>query len=482
MVALVVALAAAASSCSVNPVTGKRELTLITEAQELQMGKQAAEEVAQTIGLYDSPAAQRYVSELGKRLAAQSERPDLPWSFQVVDDPVVNAFALPGGYIFITRGLMTHMNNEAQLAAVLGHEIGHVTARHSVKMMSRAQLAQLGLVVGMVASETMRALGQNAMAGMQLLFLKHGRDAERQADDLGYNYSTSTGYDVRAMPAVFATLKRVGEAAGAERLPNWMSSHPSPDERIERIEKMIAEKSPPAGKLERDSYLAVTNGMAYGANPRQGFFEGGVFKHPELKFQIAVPRGWKAQNLAQAVVAEPPSGKAGFQLTLAKEGAPSQALQQFSQNQAISGVEPVQLPIQGLDASSAKFVAKTEGGQVGGLVTFVAYQGKTFQIMGLAPPEGFAANEAVFREAVASFRPLTDPAALNVQPARVKVVSVPSAMTLSEFASRNNSSLSADKLGIVNQIEASTPLAAGQKLKTVEGTVRPSSSGTVASN
>jgi predicted Zn-dependent protease len=319
---------------------------------------------------------------------------------------------------------------------------------------------------------------RNKVVCMQLLFLKYGRDAERQADDLGYAYSIQGGYDVRAMPAVFATLKRVGDAAGAERLPNWMSSHPAPEERIERIEKMIAEKSPPPGKTDRDALLAITNGMPYGPNPRQGFFEGGVFKHPEMKFQVTVPRGWKAQNLAAAVVAEPQSGKAGFQLTLAKAAAPAQALQQFSQNQAISGVEPVQLPIQGLDASSARFIAKTEGGQVGGLVTFVSYQGKTFQLLGLAPAETYASNEPVFKEALASFKPLTDPAALNVQPARVKVVSVPQSTTLAELA--RQSSVPADKLAIVNQVDTGTRLEAGTKIKLVEGTVRQASTGTVA--
>ena len=172
-----------------TPLTGERNFSIIPESQEVAMGKEAAVSVAQSIGLYDDAKAQKYVADLGKRLAAASERPNLPWSFQVVDDPVVNAFALPGGFIFVTRGLMTHLGSEAQLAAVMGHEIGHVTGRHSVRMMSKATVAQLGLGVGMVFSETLRNVGQLGMAGMQLLFLKYGRDAEREADDLGFRYS-----------------------------------------------------------------------------------------------------------------------------------------------------------------------------------------------------------------------------------------------------------------------------------------------------
>ena len=475
------ALAILIGSCATNPVTGKREFTLVSQGQEVEMGKGAAEEVAQTIGLYDNAATQSYVERLGKSLASQSERPELPWTFRVVDDPVVNAFALPGGFIFITRGLMAHMNSEAQLVSVLGHEIGHVTAKHSVQQISRAQAAQVLLIGGMLASDTVAALGDVGLAGLSVLFLKYGRDAERQADDLGFKYSVNQGYDVRSMPGVFATLKRVSESAGAERLPNWLSTHPSPDERIERIQQKIAEQNPPQGKDEKQAYLAMTDGLTYGPNPRQGFFDNGVFKHPEMRFQVTMPSGWKATNLSQAVVAEASGGTAAFQLTMAKEASPGQALEKFAANQAVSAVEKVDVPVHGLQASSARFQAKTEGGQVAGLVTFVSHEGKTFQLMGLAPAAGFAAQEATFKQVQGSFGPLTDQAALSVQPARVKLVTAPSSMTLAELVSKQGSGLSAEKVAILNQLDPSTRLEAGQKVKLVQGTVRESSSKAVAS-
>ena len=150
---LVAALAAGPiASCARNPVTGKNELSLVSESQEIQMGQQAAQEVAQTIGFVENPALQEYVAGIGKRMAAKSERPNLPWEFHVVNDAAVNAFALPGGFIFVTRGLLAYMNNEAELASVLGHEIGHVTARHSVQQISKAQLATLGLGLGSILS------------------------------------------------------------------------------------------------------------------------------------------------------------------------------------------------------------------------------------------------------------------------------------------------------------------------------------------
>jgi predicted Zn-dependent protease len=466
--------------CAVNPLTGERNFSIIPESQEIAMGKEAAADVAVSIGLYDDPRAQAYVAQLGKRLAASAERPNLPWSFQVVDDPAVNAFALPGGFIFVTRGLLAHMGSEAQLASVMGHEIGHVTARHSVRQMSKATVAQIGLMAGMVFSETMRSAGQLGMAGLQLLFLKYGRDAEREADDLGFRYSLANRYDVRSMPAVFATLKRVGEAAGATRLPDWMSTHPSPDERIERINKMIAEKNPPAGEVDRDRFLAVTDGMVFGTNPRQGFFEGNVFKHPEMRFQIAVPPGWKAQNLAQAVVAQSPQGNAGYQLMVGKDEPPAQALEKFTTQEAITGVERFDARVAGAPAAAARFAAKTEGGEVRGVVTFFTFQGKTFQVLGLGAPDAFAATEGVIRQVVDSFGPLTDQAALAARPARLKLITVDRPGTLAEIASRYQSGLPVERLAILNQLEPGSPVQAGQKIKIVEGTVREASNAVAA--
>src|SRR5918997_3181135 len=190
-------------NCARNPVTGKSELSLVSESQEIQMGQQAAQDVAQSIGLYKDSKVQAYVANLGKRMAAQSERPNLPWEFHVVDDASVNAFALPGGFIYVTRGLMSSINDEAELATVLGHEIAHVTHRHSVQQISKAQLAQLGLGIGSILSSDIAKFGQLAGAGLSLLFLKYGRDAENQADQSGFRYALRENYDVRTMPNVF---------------------------------------------------------------------------------------------------------------------------------------------------------------------------------------------------------------------------------------------------------------------------------------
>ena len=167
--------AAAVSACATNPVTGERQLALISESQEIAMGREAAQEAEASIGLVDDAGLQTYVKNIGAKLAASSERPALPWTFGVVDDPTPNAFALPGGFIYVTRGMMNLMDSEAELASVLGHEIGHVTARHAVTMISRQQLTQLGLGLGGVLFPDIGPATQALGAGMQLLFLRYGR-------------------------------------------------------------------------------------------------------------------------------------------------------------------------------------------------------------------------------------------------------------------------------------------------------------------
>ena len=232
-------LAAGPLGCARNPVNGKSELSLVSGSQEIQMGQEGAKEVSQTIGLYNDAKVQSYVADIGKRMAAESERPNLPWEFHVVDDASVNAFAIPGGFIYVTRGLMSTINTEAELATVVGHEIAHVTNRHSVQQISKAQLAQLGLGIGSILSSDIAKFGQLAGAGLSLLFLKYSRDAENQADQGGFRYALEQNYDVREMPKVFQTLGRISETGGGGKLPEWLATHPDPGNRIKHIEKML---------------------------------------------------------------------------------------------------------------------------------------------------------------------------------------------------------------------------------------------------
>ena len=250
------------ASCAVNPATGQRQLSLMSEGQEIQMGREADPEIVASMGLYPDEDLQAYVQELGEALASRSERPDLPWTFRVLDDPLINAFALPGGYIYVTRGIMAHFESEAELAGVLGHEIGHVTARHSVNQISKAQLAQIGMGVGMILAPELQQYEWLASASMQLLFLKFGRDDEHQADELGVRYMGRVGYDPAQLSGVMAMLGQVTREGGGGP-PEWLSTHPNPENREEAILEMAetAEVALEPALVRRDVYRQLLDGI-----------------------------------------------------------------------------------------------------------------------------------------------------------------------------------------------------------------------------
>jgi len=466
-------LAPVVAACATNPVTGKSELSLVSEQQEIQMGQQGAQQVAQEVGLVKDQALQNYLQTVGSGIASKSERPNLPWTFRAVDDPSPNAFALPGGYVFVTRGLLDLMNNEAELASVLGHEIGHVTARHSVHQMSEQQLAQLALGVGAILSPTVAQLGGAASQGLGLLFLKYSRDDERQADDLGFRYALNQGYDVRFMDDVFRSLQRLGEASKESPLPSWLATHPGEAERIQTIDSKLAQLQPAQlanTKVNAREYLQRVNGLVYGADPRNGFFQGNTFYHPDLRFQISLPSGWQGQNLSQAVIAVSPQQDGIIQLTLAQGNSPEAAARAFLSQKGIQAGQASQQTVNGVPAVASTFQAQTEQGVIQGLAAFFTYNGATYQVIGYAPAQRFGAYESAFRQSLGSFAPVTDSRVLNVQPKKLNVVSLPQQMTLAEFAQRNPSTIPLAELAIVNQVEdPNKALPAGTPVKQVTG-------------
>ncbi len=463
----------ALASCSTNPATGKRQIALVSEGQEIAMGREADRQIQQQLGLYPDAELQAYVERIGKKLAASSERPNLPWTFRVVDDPVVNAFAVPGGFIYVTRGLMTHLTSEAELVSVIGHEIGHVTGRHSVEQMSKAQLAQIGLIAGMVLQpELARTYGDLASTGLQVLFLKYGRDDEREADDLGLRYLDREGYDPRQMAEVFETLGRVSAQQKQGRIPNWLSTHPTPEGRIERINAHIAK----AGRdfsnatVGRERYLQALDGVVFGENPREGYFVGNTFIHPELGFEIRLPQGWKPSNQKQAVGAVSPNQDAVVMLTLSGKRSPQEAAQEFFSQQGVQAGQTLQANLRGLPAVTRIFgVQGTQSGDLQGIAAFVEYDDKVYQILGYTVARSWGNYDDVFSNSLASFGPVTDRSALNVQPKRLDVVSLPTAMSLEEFARRYPSTVDLQTLAIINEADAGTRFQAGTEVKRVVG-------------
>lgn len=460
------------SACAVNPVTGRTQLALISESQEIQMGQQAAAEVAQSMGLVQNGALQSYVHGIGIALARDSERPELPWTFRVVDDPTPNAFALPGGYIFVTRGMLGLMNNESELASVIGHEIGHVTARHSVSQLSRAQIAQIGLAVGQIAVPEIGSLGDLAGTGMQLLFLHYGRDAERQADELGFRYAYDEGYDVGEMADMFRSLLRISQEHGQGDIPSWLASHPGEEERIQNVQARIAAlpTAPDTTRRGTAAYLNHIASLVYGENPRNGYFEGNRFYHPEMRFQMTMPQGWATQNMMQAVLAGSPEQDAILQLTLATTSGAATAAQSFLTQQGVQPAQTNRETIQGNPAVVSLFQAQTEQGVIQGIASWIDYGGQTYQLIGYAPAARFATRSGELRAAIASFRSLTDRRILDIQPDRIEIVRLDRAMTLDEFNHRYPSSITIEELAIINQVEgAQSRIPAGTMIKRIRG-------------
>jgi predicted Zn-dependent protease len=455
-------------SCATNPVTGRREFSLISESQEIEMGRQYSAEVVQSVGLVENQALQSYVKGLGTTLAATSERPSLPWEFHAVEDASVNAFALPGGFIFVTRGLLVHLTNEAELVSVLGHEIGHVTARHSVRQMSNQTLLQGLLIGGMIVSPTVAKFGDLASAGLGVLFLKFGRDDELQADELGFKYSLNNGYDVREMVHVFQMLDAQAELRGAGRLPEWQSTHPDPGNRIRAIQERLAgvQVDLSRNRVGEQEFLARIDGLVFGENPRLGFFENNVFMHPDLRFRIEFPDRWNKQNQPSAVVGISTAEDALVELRLAR-GTAMAAAQEFFSQQGIQSSALQRGTVNGLPSVSAEFQATVENGTLRGIGTFIEHGGNTYRILTYTPSDRFAGYASTFRQVHGSFAQLTDPRALNVQPMRVKVERVQRAMTLSQFNQQYPSAISLEELAVINGVAANENLAAGSMVKRV---------------
>lgn len=440
------------------------------------MGRQYAEQIASTMPLYDDPELQEYVEEIGLRLAATSERPELPWSFTVLDDAAVNAFAVPGGFLYVTRGILTHFNSEAELAAVLGHEIGHVTARHSVEQMSRQQLLGGLLVVGAVLSQDVANAADLGAAAIGIFGLQHSRSDEHQADQLGIRYALRDNYDPREAVKVHTMLGRQTELRGGRGIPNWLATHPSSEDRIERIEAQVREipaETLASARVRPEAYLSMIDGVTFGPDPRQGFFQGERFLHPDLAFEFTFPAGWQTANLPQAVVGQSPDEDAIVQLTLTS-GGHREAASEFLSQEGVQSRSVDRTEVGGFPATLVSFRAATQqGGSVSGLAAFITYSDRTYQILGYTATSSEERYRDPFRRVIGSFRRLTDRTALAVQPLRVDVQTVSRATTLAALVEDRGSPIGLEELALANGIDPQTMLSRGDRIKWIVGELPP---------
>ncbi|MCV2360436.1 M48 family metalloprotease [Paucibacter sp. TC2R-5] len=452
--ALLIALGAlsACGTTSVNPVTGKTERTVMDEASEIAEGRKAHAQVLQEYTQLADPKLQAYVNELGQRLAKASHRSHLTWHFTVLDSPEVNAFALPGGYVYVTRGIMAYLESEADLAGVIGHEIGHVTARHGAQRATRQQSAGIGVLAASVLGAVLESQGlggagqligqasQSVAAGYNA---SYGREQELQADGLGAEYLSRSHYDPKNMVDVIHVLKNqerfAAEQARLEGRPapsgsSWLASHPSNDQRLSQISQTAQQYAGIDGSKNyqddgRARYLAAIEGISYGESAEQGLSRGRNFYHPGLGFALTAPAGWKIQNGAEALILSNPEQDAGLVLrpVPAKfSGSHEQILRQI-----LPQAEQVQvdkLSLGGLPASHINAVQRNAQGQRLPIeFTLISGPNKANYMLIYRARDANAMARASRRmqEAEASFRPMTPADRAAAKPWVLRSVTMP---------------------------------------------------------
>ena len=459
------------NACAVNPVTGKKQLVLMSEEQEIAMGKEADPEIIAFFGLYENASLQQFINEKGQEMAAVSHRPKLNYEFKIVDSPVLNAFAVPGGYVYFTRGIMAHFNNEAEFAGVLGHEIGHVTARHSVIQQRNSMLGQLGLIAGVVFVPELAQFAEPLSQGMQLALLKFGRDAERQSDELGVEYSTRIGYDAAEMAGFFNTLER--KSGGASQIPDFLSTHPSPSERNATVAQLATDWKTKLNltdaQINRNSYLQKIDGLIYGEDPKQGFVEASVFYHPELKFEFPIPANWSYQNTPQQVQMAPESGDAVMSFSLAQGTSIDDAATKMLEQYQLEVVESNKVTVNGLPAIALIADQKQESGTIRLQAYLISYDGNIYNIMGVSTLANFPKYRPAFLSTMQNFKELKDSDKLNRKPEVVRIKTLNQTTTLqSALSSFGVPSDRFEEMAILNGMQLSQSIQAGTMIKVIE--------------
>ena len=459
-------------SCAVNPVTGKKELMFLTEDAEIAMGFQYDPEVIETFGLYDDAKLQAFITEKGEQMAKISHRPQLKYHFRVLDSPVVNAFAVPGGYVYFTRGILAHFSNEAEFAGVLGHEIGHITARHGARQQTTQILGQVGLLVGVVISKDFAQFADTAADLMGVLFLKFSREHETESDRLGVEYSTKIGYDAHKMADFFQTIKRLSGDQGG--MPTFLSTHPDPVDRYNNVSKLAGEWQLKTGATEfsvnRDQYLRMIDGIVYGEDPRQGYVENNVFYHPDLRFQFPVPTNWKVENMPTAVQIAPEDGKALLLFNFAKEKDLTSAAKATIDEDSLRLIERKEISVNGLDAIAitAELPNPQENTVIRLLIYLIQYQNNIYRFYGMSYAQDFNNYRLLFQNSMQGFRGLTEYSKINVVPERIKIREVAVSGTLADvLRDFNVDPKRHNELAIVNGMELTTQVERGTLIKTL---------------
>ncbi|CCQ74909.1 M48 family metalloprotease [Magnetospira sp. QH-2] len=411
-----------------NPATGRTSFTGVYSIDDdVALGKKENPGLVKAFGgRYEDARLESYVTSIGKELGKRTEHPDLPYTFTILNTPIVNAFALPGGYVSVSRGLVALASNEAELAGVLAHELGHVNARHTAERLSQSMLAQVGLTVLSVATGS-SAVSQIGGLAANAFLQSYSRQQEFEADMLGVRYISRSGYDPDAMVTFLDTLRDHSQVeAEIKGLPkgsvdefNMMSTHPRTVDRVQAAIEHGKQYRSANPVLARERYLDHIDGMLYGEDPEQGLIIGQRFVHPTLRMEFTVPKGFQLHNTESKVIAKHPKGAAiVFDMDRPEKNRDvvSYLRDEWGRKASFSDVEP--LTVNGLQAATG--MTKISGKDVRPVV-FRNDAESVFRFLFITPPQQTAAFNVALRETTYSFKRLSEREAANVKPLRLRI-------------------------------------------------------------
>jgi len=487
---LIFVLLTSVYGCATNPATGEQDMVFMSEKDEIEIGKQEHQNILRQYSVYNDLELQNYVQYVGKKVAAKSHRSDLDYQFTVLESSEVNAFALPGGYIYITRGLMSYLNTEGELAAVLGHEIGHVTARHAVRQHSATTLTGLGAAIGTIVGEAF-VPGISSVGGQELVGVMgtamlrgYGREHELEADRLGAEYLARSGYDPDAMLEVIGILKdqelfEIKLAREEKRDPRIyhgvFSSHPSSDTRLQEVVGFahdIKESSTESTFIGRTEYLQRVDGMIFGESNADGMIKGQDFYHGDLGFAMRFPKDWKIMNMPDRLIAASQNGTGMIQVMTGPADprvTPRTFMEKNMGLQSITNGE--ELTINGLKAYTGTAVINTDVGKRLSRITVIYLNNSAFILAGRTrDANGLSRYDNAFRETARSFRPLTNAERqVASQSNRIKIFRADETTTFDGLATSSPiDKFPEQQLRLINGLYPDGELKSGELVKAVQ--------------
>lgn len=474
------------TSCVVqeSPVTGTTRAYAYSWSQEIEIGREVDKEIVAEYGIYEDEDVDRYVRELSKeilnvshmRREDTSERfRETEFTFRVLDSPVVNAFALPGGYIYVTRGLLAHLNNDAQLAVVQGHEIGHVAARHASQRGLQQAIGQFAVIGGAILGQELLGLPGEALLNLsgqaaQLLFLSYSRSAERESDRLGVEYAAMAGFEAAEGAQFFTSLRRISEKSG-QAIPNMLSTHPNPGDRereIPRLAQRWADDGYEQTRKNTEQYMQMLDGMIFGENPREGFVEEGQFVHPELRFQYPVPSGFDVINQKAQVVFVGPDGNQVMILRIDSQSSTArESVERYIGQEGFELIDQQETQNSGeLTGYEANFNVQDQQGRLGVNIYAVEFDGRVYRFINYTEESRFSSALETFRSVTGSFDELTDEEIINIRPVRLQISQTEEPARFRDLLpSELPMNIDPEDVAIINQVELDDTIEPGRYIK-----------------